>query len=303
MLNPRAKPFFPSYLRKKHLPNIEKSRDQIEAEIRILMDKHDETSSFINVLTYPAVKKFIDMGDIHSDLKMRLYATFGYLLFTESAQHICETVLKGQKGKTTDEIFAQKLRKEIVDCVIRSNVNNSKTYIRPYEVLLAIAKDWNNLQMMYTCLIPMGFASKYSSKKTERGQVLEFEQLRSILNSLDSHWRTDTYTHKFYSITIAFISNIIHHMDYRSNDDVMNLINYLHESPHVDFKINKKIYDILQYRVVILLSQKIDKYILERHRGKYFDFFGLLHAVEDLCSSYPKLFPLIYFEPVSLFTQ
>jgi hypothetical protein len=128
-----------------------------------------------------------------------------------------------------------KMKKDLTNKTQRETPNGERSSdrelfekLQSYDIITSIAKDWNNLQMVFADVIPMGIISNHVSEKSERGQVIDKKILRSFINELMKSTNS-ILRYGVCKCIFGILSNIIHHLDYWSDEMVRKLILKLHE--------------------------------------------------------------------------
>lgn len=290
-------------------------------------NKKVDISRFVKFLTEPLTKDFINNQKIY-DTRKSLIKTLGYSIGTESGRRIFTSVMKSMSSP--EETFVHQLEDEILNISKKKFLKSGKKLetdlmhsLQSYNIAMTIAEDWNNLQMMYSSLIPMGISSNYVSCKHERGEIMTREQARIFVYEMMINFNSIA-RYGIASCLHGILSNIINHLDFVDTDEVEKLVTELEQKSKISvsldinshliedyFPNHKKeqlLYDRLQQRFLNLLADAIQNN-LDIFKGSMSDrqrqlhLTGFFHSIEYLCSLYPQLCGLIYIRPFSLFTQ
>ena len=295
-----------------------------------ITNKRVDLSRFIKSLIDPVMKDFINNKQIYTDIRKTLIKTFGYSMGAESARRIATTVLKNKSEKTPEEIFFWQFEDEIINVAKRRFFKMGKKVevdllhsVQSYDIAMAIAEDWNNLQMIHSSFIPMGISSTYVSCKSERGEVMTGSCIRLFVDEMMINFNAIA-RYGIVKCIRGILSNVIHHLDFVDEREVEKIVTELEQKSKIPTNLDinnhliedyfpnhgdhQHLYDRLQHRILTLLADAIQNNLDIFHgslsiRQKQLNLTGLFRSIEYLCATYPQLCGLIYIQPFSLFTH
>lgn len=308
------------------IPNLS-SNTTPEVKEQRKTNKRADISRFINFLIEPLMKDFINNQKKY-DTQKSLIKTLGYSIGTESGRRIFTSVMKSMSSP--EESFIRQLEDEILNISKNKFLKSGKKVetdimhsLQSYDIAMTIAEDWNNLQMMYSSIIPMGISSTYVSCKRERGEIMSKKQIRIFVNEMMINYNSIS-RYGIASCIHGILSNMINHLDFVDTNEVEKLVmeleqkskisvsldisNHLIDDYFPNHKKEQLLYDRLQQRFLNLLADAVQNN-LDIFKGSMSDrqrqlhSTGFFHSIEYLCSLYPQLCGLIYIQPFSLFTQ